>query len=72
MLGLIRELQERLNNLTLMTLAILSSLAERDEGFTDVYAAKAEEMEGGEVAQKFASALATLDQLVERMNADLR
>jgi hypothetical protein len=50
----------------------LGSLAERDEGFTDVYAAKAEEMEGGEVAQKFASALATLDQLVERMNADLR
>ena len=71
-LGLIRDLQVRVNDLTIMVFALETALAERDEGFVDVYLAQKERMEGGETAQQLAGPVDSLNQLIDTMNADLR
>ncbi len=71
LVGLVRDLQERLNEVTLMSFAATETLALQDESFADLYLAKKDELENGEMGQRFASTLAGLNQLVDRMNADL-
>lgn len=71
MAGLVRGLQERLDQVTLMAFAATETLALQDELFADLYLAKKEELENGEMGQKFAANLAGLNRLVDRMNADL-
>jgi len=71
-LELVRDLQVRVNDLTMMVFALQTALAERDGEFVDVYFVQKEKIEGGEMAQKLAVPVAGLNQLIETMKADLR
>lgn len=51
----LRDLTGRLDDLTVLSFAIVRALAEREEGFADVYLAHKEATEAGEMGQKTAS-----------------
>ncbi len=71
LVGLIRDMHQRLDDVTIMSCAISETLALQDENFADLYLAKKEELENGEMGQKFAATVASLSQLLDGMNADL-
>lgn len=71
LLEFVRDLQERLDDVTLMTYAMSETLARQDEGFADRYLAKKDEMQNGEIGQRAAANLASLNELISTMNAEL-
>ena len=70
-LEMVRGMQERLNEMTLMSFALLDALVEKDTTFADLYISHKEKIEAGEAGQKMASNLEALNSLLDKMNADL-
>jgi hypothetical protein len=68
---ILRDLQERIDDLTLTSFAVVRTLAERDGNFADAYLAKREEYESGEMGRKMASNLAKANSTISKMRASL-
>ena len=66
----VRNLQERLNDVTISNWALLTALAEKDEAFADLYLAHKERTEASELGQRLTSTLRQMDQLLAKMHAD--